>query len=68
MLTLEEQLVFLKESRKQQAEFLEHASKHFGEVHKDMFTLQINHTVFCYDSILLSILELQSLKNKKSGK
>ncbi len=68
MLTLDEQIVFLKESRKQKTKFLEHVSKQFGEINKQMFTRQIGHTIFCYDSILQSILELQALKSKTHGK
>ncbi len=61
MLTLEEQYVFLKEQRNRQIKFLKLLSKQFGEQNKDMFTEQIDHTNFCYDSILSSLYILQSL-------
>lgn len=64
MLTLEEQLAFLKISCDQQIKLLEQLSEQFGEVNKEIFTIQIDHIMFCYDSVLASIHELQTIKRK----
>ncbi len=68
MLTLEEQLLFLEEHKKLFVELLEQFQEQFGEINKDVFTKQIDHNNFCYDSVLVSLQELQNLKNKPYGK
>ncbi|GAA4277029.1 hypothetical protein [Aquimarina mytili] len=64
MLTLEEQLVFLEASCDQKIRLLEQISEQFGEVNNEIFTTQIDHTMFCYESVITSIRELQNIKSK----
>ncbi len=68
MLTLEEQLLFLEEHRDMFTKLLELFQGQFGEINKDLFIQQIDHNNFCYDSVLVSILELQALKKIQDGK
>ncbi|WP_299189609.1 hypothetical protein [uncultured Aquimarina sp.] len=68
MLTLEEQLLFIKEQRKESIRTIKCLQEQFGDRYRHIFTEKINHTIFCCDSVLSSLKELQSLKNKTYGK
>ena len=63
MLTHEEQILFIKDQCKRQQKLLQQWSKHFGSIHQEMFTEQINHTLFCYDALLATLQEFHKLKN-----
>ena len=67
MLTLEEQLVFLKQERQDMIQTLENLRSQFGERNSEIFNEKISHTIFCYDSVLTSLKELQHLKNRSHG-
>jgi len=68
MLTLEEQLLFIKEQRKDSVRIIECLEEQFGDRYKHIFAEKVNHTVFCCDSIFSSLKELQTLKSKSYGK
>ncbi len=68
MLTLEEQLTFLQQERKDSIQNAQNLREQFGTRYNHIFTEKINHTIFCYDSVLASIKELLALKNKTYGK
>ncbi|WP_299219840.1 hypothetical protein [uncultured Aquimarina sp.] len=68
MLTLEEQLLFIKEQRKDSVRIIQCLKKQFGDRYRHIFKEKVNHTIFCCDSVLSSLKELQSLKNKSYGK
>ncbi|WP_299432054.1 hypothetical protein [uncultured Aquimarina sp.] len=68
MLTLEEQLLFIEQQRTDSIKTIQSLQEQFGDRYRHIFTEKINHTIFCCDSILSSLKELQSLKNKTYGK
>lgn len=64
MLTLEEQFLFIEQQRKDSIALIESLQEQFGDQYRHIFTEKIGHTIFCYDSVLASLNELQALKNK----
>ncbi|MBQ4818864.1 hypothetical protein [Aquimarina sp. MMG016] len=68
MLTLEEQILFLKKQRKDSIQNLKNVKKQFGDRYSHIFLEKMNHNIFCYDSVLSSLRELQSIKNTSYGK
>ena len=68
MLTIKEQILYIKEHRKESVRTLQCLQEQFGDRYRHIFTEKINHIIFCCDSVLSSLKELQSLKNKTYGK
>lgn len=68
MLTLEEQLLFIEQQRKDSISLIESLQEQFGDRYRHIFTEKIGHTIFCCDSVLSSLNELQALKTKSYGK
>ena len=62
MLTLEEQLLFIEQQRKESIGVIESLQDQFGDRYKHIFTEKIHHTIFCCDSVLASLKKLQALK------
>ena len=67
MLTLEEQLIFIKERKNDYIKIVEFRNKNL-DTNLPIPQKIINQTIFCYDSIIQSINELQALKTKSYGK
>lgn len=62
MLTLREQISFLKENSKQEEKIITAISKQFGDMNREIFIEKINHKMFCYSSVLNSLEELEKIK------
>ncbi|WP_299187668.1 hypothetical protein [uncultured Aquimarina sp.] len=67
MTTLKEQLLFIKERKHDYMKVIEFRNKNINTYHSISKEV-INHTIFCYDSIIHSLKELQRLKKKNYGK
>lgn len=67
MLTLEEQILFLQQQRKESIQALQNLQEHFGDRYAHIFTEKINHHIFCYDSILASLRTLLAKNTKNYG-
>lgn len=67
MLTLEEQILFLQQQRKESIQTLQNLQEHFGDRYAHIFTEKINHHIFCFDSVLESLQKLQSKNPKNYG-
>ena len=68
MLTFEEQLLFIEQQRKESIQLIQCIQSQFGDRYSDIFIEKINHTIFCCDSVLSSLKELQAFKNRSYGK
>lgn len=68
MLTLEEQLLFIKEQRKESIRTIQCLQEQFGDRYRHIFTEKMNHTIFCCDSVLSSLKKLQTIKKSTCGK
>ena len=68
MLTFQEQLLFLRQQRKESIDTINALKDCFGDRYAHVFTEKMNHNIFCYDSVLASLKELENFKKNRRGK